>query len=557
MTSSPTSAARPPAVRTLVMDAETAELLRSVRGDGGEDAVEALRAAITRRSPRLTATVLSVYGVPAGGGVSYGHTYVAETDTQVADVAMGYGHGLPRHAGNRATMTATVRDARGQEASAATVPIIGRVAMDDAVVRVDDVPVRAGDTLTVFGDRPGEPTLEEWCALIGEDPVALLCGLDDRVTWVVDGPSDGMHGPPAGSDHAADPTTGPRALIDLGALSRNLRRLQRRVAPAQLLAVVKDDGYGHGLERVTRHLAAEGVHWFGALDPSLGSEIRRLAPDARIFVWHLPHDTEFSAAITDDLDIGVTDGETLDRVMAAVPGGHTARIHLQVDTGLHRGGTPVAQWEALLDRVVTYRAAGTLTVEGIFTHLAEASEEDDSRAIAEFHRAADRADAVLGDRHRRHLAASAAAFERADARADMVRIGAFLYGIAPGSGVGPRELGLEPVMTLEAPVVERAEGGAWLGIGGRDGVLSTTVDAGTVALGGERCRIVEVTPLRTRVECGFAVSLGQPATLWGPGAAGEASLQEWADAMGTIGEELVTRVAARVPRIEVSAEASG
>lgn len=183
---SATIAARPPAVRTLTLSAEAAALLRAVREDGGDDAVAALRAAIVRRSPRLTATVLSVYAVPAGGGVSYGHTFVAEADTRAADVAIGYGHGLPRHAGNRATMTAIVADAQGQELMPVTLPIIGRVAMDDAVVRLDHAPVHAGDALAVFGDHPGEPTLTEWCALIDEDPVSLLCGLDHRVAWSVD-----------------------------------------------------------------------------------------------------------------------------------------------------------------------------------------------------------------------------------------------------------------------------------------------------------------------------------------------------------------------------------
>lgn len=342
-----------------------------------------------------------------------------------------------------------------------------------------------------------------------------------------------------------------RARVDTGALARNLERLLHRVGPAELLAVVKDDGYGHGLERVTRRLLAAGVNWFGALDPLLGSEIRRIAPDARIFVWHLPLGTDLGAAVVDDLDVGVTDREALERVAQAVPRGHTARIHLQVDTGLHRGGTPLGEWEHLLDAAIRHRDAGVLSVEGIFTHLAEASDADDSRSIAAFHRVADRTEEALGTRPRRHLAASAAAFDRADARADMVRIGAFLYGIAPGGGIGPGDLGLEPVMTLDAPVAETHPGGAWLGIGGRDGLLRTATHGGTVALGGQRYPIVEVTPLRTRIPCDSVPSIGQRATLWGPGASGEATLQEWADALGTIGEELVTRITARVPRVEV------
>ncbi|MFN3707003.1 alanine racemase C-terminal domain-containing protein [Microcella sp.] len=171
----------PEPARLLELDAETARLVRRLRGhDGSADDVATLRERIRRRSPRVTAVILSTYAVPAGGGVSYGHTFVADRERVAADVALGYGHGLPRHAGNAATMVATT-----PHTGPRTVPIVGRVAMDDAVVLIDDLPLIAGDRLCVFGPGEGETPLEQWSTLVDDDPVSILLALDPRVVMVV------------------------------------------------------------------------------------------------------------------------------------------------------------------------------------------------------------------------------------------------------------------------------------------------------------------------------------------------------------------------------------
>jgi len=166
--------------RLLELDAEAARLVERLRGPQGDERdLAALRERISARSPRLSAVILSTYPVPAGGGVSYGHTFVADRDRVAADVAIGYGHGLPRHAGNAATMVGV------GAAGARVVPIVGRVAMDDAVVLIDDLGLAPGDRLCVFGPGDGETSLERWSELVDDDPASVLLALDPRITVAV------------------------------------------------------------------------------------------------------------------------------------------------------------------------------------------------------------------------------------------------------------------------------------------------------------------------------------------------------------------------------------
>jgi alanine racemase len=344
------------------------------------------------------------------------------------------------------------------------------------------------------------------------------------------------------------------AYVSKSAIARNVRLISQRVSPAQLLAVVKDDGYGHGLETVVDVMLSEGVTRFGTLELDGAFKVRRRTPDATVFAWVFDSGDDLAPAITADIDLGVTDAAILERVADAATGaGRPAKVHLKLDTGLHRAGALPGQWQAFVARAAELERSGTVKVVGLWTHLAEASDDDDSRSIAEFTSAVDAA-ASAGIRNVvRHVAASAAAYSRDDARFDMVRVGAFLYGIAPGSGIGPADLGLRPVMTLKTPVVSvRADGSravAELPIGSAAGILQDAAGNVSVAISGRRYPVLSVEPLRALVDVtAGGIREHDTATLFGDGASGEATLQEWADGMGTIGEELVTRLAAWIPR---------
>ncbi|WP_193510055.1 alanine racemase [Cryobacterium sp. BB736] len=342
------------------------------------------------------------------------------------------------------------------------------------------------------------------------------------------------------------------AQVSTGAIRHNVQVMRDRVAPAELLAIVKDNAYGHGLEQVLEVLVGEGVRRFGTLDLDGAFRVRSLVPDAMVFAWVFDSHSELGAAVRAGIDLGVTDAATLERVAQAA-GDLTARIHLKVDSGLHRAGVLPDRWSEFTERAAELQRAGRVSVYGLWTHLAEASDEDDSRSIAEYESAVQLAREHGLDSATRHVAASAAAYARADARFDLVRIGAFLYGIAPGGGVGPGQLGLRPAMTVRDRVsAVRVDAGrtlAEIGYGGVLGLLSDAAGAVSVAIGGVRHPITAVEPLRTIIDVtGSEVSVGDQVTLFGDGSAGEATTQEWADAMGTIGEELVLRVSSRVPR---------
>jgi alanine racemase len=341
---------------------------------------------------------------------------------------------------------------------------------------------------------------------------------------------------------------GPTAAIDLSAYRRNLARLAERVAPAALMAVVKADAYGHGLLPVARAAVEAGIGWIGTLDIETGLELRRsgIPRDVAVFTWLLAPQEDYAAAIEAELDFGVSSIGQLEAI-ADAGASLRARVHLKIDTGLHRNGASVEDWPGLVARALAL--SDSVELVGAWTHIAEASDADDSVAIERFTAAVAIAETLGATLAVRHLAASAAAFGRADARFELVRIGAFSYGISPGGGITPLSLGLEPVMTLTAPVVAVRDGLATVGIGFGDGIPSAAAGVLQLSIEGRLHDIVSVQLDRLTVNTGEAlVRPGDTAVLFGSGAAGEPTLQEWADALDTIGEEIVTRLGPAIRR---------
>ncbi len=356
-----------------------------------------------------------------------------------------------------------------------------------------------------------------------------------------------------------------RAQIDLAAMRRNLATLATRVAPAELMIMVKANAYGHGLLPVAHAAVAGGVPWLGVLDAASGLSVRAAGIDGatRLFAWLFSPGEDYAPIIDADIDLGISHLHQLDRLAAS--GAHRpARLHLKIDTGLHRNGASEAEWPHLVSHALELEAAGVVEVYGVWTHIGEASDFEDSLSIARFDRAIAVAES-LGARFRiRHLAASAAGFSRSDARYDAVRVGAFAYGIAPGDGIGPDELGIEPVMTLGSSVIElRSEGDrvvATLDGGYLDGMPGNAPGRVTVLIGGRQRAVlrvgassteVDVTPGREapdRAEQNRPIVVGDTAVLFGATSAGAQTLQEWADELGTIGEELVVRLGPRLER---------
>lgn len=333
--------------------------------------------------------------------------------------------------------------------------------------------------------------------------------------------------------------------IDADAFAANLAEIRRRVAPAEHMLVVKDDAYAHGLEEIVSLAWAQGVGWFGAFDVRTGRAVRaELGPDARVFVWIVASAEEAQAAVAADLDIGVGDAALLEDVAAAQG---VARVHLKIDTGLHRNGVRPEDWPAFVVRAAHLEREGRLEVVGVWSHIAEASDAEDDDAHAVYEQALRQAtDAGLRPRLR-HLAASAAGFARPEFRYDLVRIGAFAYGIRPAGGPGETELGIRPIASLRASVARVTGDAVVIGIGALDGLPSTLSGHLSVeTLEGPR-RVREIGPDETVVDAWSTASPGDEVIVLGAGA--PMSATDAAEQIGTIGEEIALRISPAIPRV--------
>ncbi|WP_423447948.1 alanine racemase [Kocuria sp. KSNUG] len=381
------------------------------------------------------------------------------------------------------------------------------------------------------------------------------------------------------------------AVVDLAAVQHNVGRLLDLARGRTLIAVVKADAYGHGAPQVARAALAAGAHMLGTAHVAEALALRAQGITAPVLAWLHTAATDFNAAVSQDVRLGLSGGE-LDLVLdAARKTGRPAVVHLKFDSGLGRNGATPAQWPRLLERVRRAECEGLLTVEGVFTHLAVADEPtrpETAEQLAAFQ------DAVRAAReaglhptlvHAANTPGLLSAADLPDPDAmllDAVRVGLGLYGLSPFADRTPQEFGLVPAMTLRTRVANvkdvpagagvsygltyRTEGPTRLALvplGYADGVPRVATGA-PVRIGD---RIYPVVGRIAMDQCVVDLSLGRPvgagtgeppvrigdeAVLFGAGT--DPSVVEWADAAGTINYEIVTRISPRVPREYVGVE---
>ncbi|MFB7891098.1 alanine racemase [Microbacterium sp. NPDC056044] len=338
--------------------------------------------------------------------------------------------------------------------------------------------------------------------------------------------------------------------VDLDALAANVSRVRDTVSPAELMLVVKDDAYGHGLEPVVRAAAAAGVTWFGAFDVRTGCAVRAaVGDDARIFAWIAASREDLDHAVAARIDLGIGDADLLEELADAARDARAAvRVHLKIDTGLHRNGVRPEHWPAFVARAAALQAERVIDVVGVWSHIAEASdaEDDDARQVYEW--ALEQAATAGLHPEMRHLAASAAAFARPQFRYDMVRVGAFCYGIRSAGGPSADDLGLRPIGTLTAEVVEVGEDVARIDLGALHGLPSSLQQRASVGTPAGSRSLAAVGASDSRVVAWSGASVGDIVTVYGPGGAGESTATDLAEIIGTIGEEIALRVSPLVER---------
>ncbi len=363
--------------------------------------------------------------------------------------------------------------------------------------------------------------------------------------------------------------------IDLGAIRDNVALLNAATS-AEIMAVVKADGYGHGAVESARAALEGGATWLGVCTLEEAAQIRAAGGPlevAPMLAWLWLPGQPVEAAIRQRVDLGVSSSAQLAAVIeGARSSGLPAGTHMKIDTGLSRGGAAATDWISLLEEAARAQADGLIEVVGVWSHLANADalgHESIDRQLAQFHEALEAAKRVGIVPRVRHLANSAALLSRPDTHFDLIRLGIAMYGLPPVETVLP----LRPAMTARARVIhskrlaagegvsyghtyvtQRPATVAVVPIGYADGVPRHASNVGPVQIGGARYTIAgRVCMDQFVVDVGDAeVCDGDEVVLFGPGDAGEPTAEDWARAVETISYEIVARMGSgRVPRTHV------
>ena len=229
--------------------------------------------------------------------------------------------------------------------------------------------------------------------------------------------------------------------IDLTAIRDNVAVLVDRAASgAQVMAVVKADGYGHGLVPSARAVLAGGAAWLGVAFLEEALALRAAGIDAPVLAWLFAPQEDLAPAVAAGVDLGVYDESELAAVVAAAAAtGRTARVHLKVDTGLSRGGMRPEAWP---DLCAAAAKADGVEVVGVWSHFAFADGGPDHpvnhRQAGVFAEALEAAARSGVHPQVRHLANSAATLTAPATHYDLVRPGVSLYGLSPVPQLGTR-----------------------------------------------------------------------------------------------------------------------
>ncbi|HEV7359881.1 MAG TPA: alanine racemase [Mycobacterium sp.] len=369
------------------------------------------------------------------------------------------------------------------------------------------------------------------------------------------------------------------AVVDLGAIAHNVRMLREHAGAAQLMAVVKADGYGHGATRVAHTALAAGAAELGVATIDEALALRADGITAPVLAWLHPPGIDFAPALQGNVEIAVSSLRQLDELLDAVRRtGAAATVTVKVDTGLNRNGVSPAQYPAMLTALRRAVAEEEVRLRGLMSHMVFADQPANSINDVQ----AERFSALLAQAREQgvefeiaHLSNSSATMSRPDLAFDMVRPGIAVYGLSPVPERG--NMGLIPAMTVKCAVtlvksIRAGEGVSYghtwiaeqdttvalLPIGYADGVFRSLGGRLEVLINGRRRPGVgRICMDQFLVDLGpgqVDVAEGDEAILFGPGTRGEPTAQDWADLLGSIHYEVVTSPRGRITRTYREAE---
>ena len=352
--------------------------------------------------------------------------------------------------------------------------------------------------------------------------------------------------------------------IDVAALTRNAEVIATLVRPASVMVMVKSNGYGHGISIAARAALEGGATWLGVYTPQEALSLRASGFDARMLVvgWSPP--ATLDDLIAAGVDVSVLDTDGL-RAVAASAAGRRPRVHLKIDTGLHRLGALPEAVESLADAV---RDAGDrVEVAGVFTHFADAA-EDVGFTVTQHARFLEAVEALrpVAPDALLHTSGSAAILAHPAMHHDLVRAGIAYYGYPPVPGPAS----LRPAMSVfcrvaQVRTVARGEsvgyGRTWraetarliatatLGYG--QGLPRALSNRGHVAIRGRRCPIVGIVSMDqvgVDVSDVDGVTAGDTAMFIGEHGGIRIGADEVGELTGTLPHEILCGISEGIPR---------
>ncbi len=372
------------------------------------------------------------------------------------------------------------------------------------------------------------------------------------------------------------------AEINLDSIAHNVREIKKLLKPdVRLMGVVKADAYGHGVRETAKTILKNGADCLAVAFIDEAVQLRQSGIDVPILILG----NSAKESIDDLLEYDITPAVfTEDFAIAlskrAAELDKMAKIHIKVDTGMHRIGFLYSsgneEKEETINRIMRISQLANIEIEGIFSHFSTSDEENTEYTYAQFKNFTELTERLFAAGLKipiRHIANSAALVRFPELQLDMVRAGVIMYGMYPSKDADYSGLDLKPAMKFKTRVinVKNVDEGAGISYG-RSYTADFKQKIATIAVGyadgysrvlsGKAWAIVDGVKVRQlgricmdqcMIDASIVnnINIGDEVTLFGESEGVNIPIEAVADIMGTINYEIACIVGKRIPRIYI------
>ena len=366
------------------------------------------------------------------------------------------------------------------------------------------------------------------------------------------------------------------AEIDLDAIAHNMREIRKITSPdAQIMAVVKADGYGCGFYETTKVLLENGADRLAVAILQEGKQLRKRGIDVPILILGASFEHDIEDIIESDITPNVCSFEFAKAISEVSERKQkTTKIHIKLDTGMSRVGFLISDNnEKVIREIEKISQLPYIEIEGIFSHFSTSDEADDSYTRLQFKRFMEVCNELKNigiNIPIKHICNSAGVMMYPEMHLDMVRPGVILYGMYPSEEVDKSRLNLIPAMTVKSKItfVKEVEAGrgvsygkeyitdgttkiATVPIGYADGYLRKIAKCGKMIVNGVKVPIIGricMDQCMINVSNVHNIERGDEAIIFGREGITIDDLAKWLD---TINYEISCVIGKRIPRIYI------